>query len=1059
MSNQATITLFFIFFFLFNKKSIAYQLAPSSLPHSLEILKSKAEHLNNDQLWNESIALYQEIQQQCYARGIHDLGIDLYEYIFVVTVLREDYDLNDKLAFIQQCAAKETHPNFLGLYYGAMAHAYIYYGEVDSMNKYYNLAHNIYTRDQRYEQSGNLNVTIATEYYFLGELITARVYLQKAEKLLHEKLAPHQIDIPSIYTIQTAIYTELSEYDKALISNLKSIQMYEADSTTRAIDLAYQYNNLATTYSELKDFENALAYYQKALYLIQNSPDYSADEIASLLSNIGATYFDQDNYKACKKHTLGSLNILTTYQEKTQEMVHDFIDNCHLLAKCYAHSHQPDSTLHYLQKAENINCTFPYRVATTYEIYSSFYLKQNNLTKAELYCHKALTAGITDYGEKGEFVSSSYRTLCQIAAAKKKYKEALSYCQKALEVLSFNFSDPNNLSNPALKDVFRKGELLKVLDLKMEYLEKLYSRDDPFVSEKQLFAAAKMATETLETLNKSLKSKESRLFWLNKRAIPLFEKAIQIALSIYAKNKDMKYLNEAFVLSERSKSMLMMAALQENDAFSFGGVPNQLVEKEKELHSLMVEAEKKRYDAQLIGDTKMVQYQDSLIFIYHHHIDALIHQFETQYSNYYSLKYATKVASIKDVQATLDHETTFIEYFEGKSKIYAFTITAKDAFVHTIERTPSYKHDITNFQALLINMNDVDKKPVNTYNRLIESAHNFYDKFLKNSLVEQQKRLIIIPDGLLGYIPFEVLLSQKVPTIINQTDNTVNFSILPYLIRDYTISYNYSATLLIDQQKYSKKQSNNGNILALAPSYKNKTAPSWRSQYEQKLRTELVELNGTTKELKFLKWAFKGKFLFGKTANEHAFKAQAPDYGILHLAVHGLVNNKRPDLSGLALEEDMHPQEDNILYAYEIKQLNLQAELVVLSACETGIGKYQRGEGVLSIGRGFMYAGVPSLLTTLWSLNDYSSPIIIEKFYENLSQGMQKDEAIRQAKLHYLDHYTGISTYPALWACFIQVGDYSPIHISKNNWKLQVGIASIFFLLLGILIFKKFKKR
>ncbi|BDS12106.1 CHAT domain-containing protein [Aureispira anguillae] len=1058
MSNLATIALLFIFFFLSIEKNHAYQTNPSILPTSLQVLKSKAEHLNNDGLWDESIALYQNIQEQCYALELKALGIDLYEYIFVVTVLREDHDLEDKLNFIEQCSAKETHPDFLGLYYGAIAHAYIYYGEIDSMNKYYDLAYALYTNKQKHLQATNLNVTIATEYYFLGELIAAKEYIQKAEKLLYEKLEPLQLDVPSIYTIQTAIYTELGEYNKALKSNLKSIQIYEADNTTRSLDLAYQYSNLATTYSALKDFENSLSYYQKALSLIKDIEDDSEIEIASLMYNIGATYLKQGNHHAGKEAFLKSFSILIKSKDMTDDMKQDFINNCHLLEDCYRYFNQQDSALYYLKKAEELNKTFPYRIAFTYECYSNIYLGQNNFVKAKIYSEKSLEAGLASYGEKSEIVRDAYRSLAKIAATQRNYKEALFYNQKVLESLSFNFSDENGLSNPKLNDVFRKGDLVKDLSFKMQYLELLYLRDDEFVSAEDLYATAKLATENLELLNKSLKNKNSQLYWLNKEAIPLFEKAIQIAIGIYNKTKNPKYLNEAFMLSEHSKSMLMMGALQENNASSFGGIPNKLVHREKELQKLLAEAEKKRFDANLIGDLDIVKHQDSLIFNYHHQVDALIFQFETEYPKYYQLKYAAQVADINSIQTTLDDSTTFIEYFEGKAKIYAFTITKNQAFVHAIERTPSYNRDIHDFQSMLTNIKEAADKPVNVYNKFIAEAHNLYNKLLKNSLVPHNNRLIIVPDGQLGYIPFDVFLPKKIAPIFNQAENTINFSILPYLIRDYKISYNYSATLLTSSPIRSK-QYKNGYVLALAPSYTNKSTPSCRSQYEQKLRKELVELPGATRELEFLKWTFNGCFLSSAEANEANFKQNAPNCSVLHLAVHGLVDNNKPELSGLALEEDMGKKEDNILYAYEIKQLDLQAELVVLSACETGIGKYQRGEGVLSIGRGFMYAGVPSLLTTLWSLNDYSSDKIIKQFYTNLSQGMKKDEAIQQAKLHYLNGHNGLSAYPALWACFIQVGDYSPIQISKKPWLLYGILGFISLLIIGRLLFKKIKRK
>jgi CHAT domain-containing protein len=310
----------------------------------------------------------------------------------------------------------------------------------------------------------------------------------------------------------------------------------------------------------------------------------------------------------------------------------------------------------------------------------------------------------------------------------------------------------------------------------------------------------------------------------------------------------------------------------------------------------------------------------------------------------------------------------------------------------------------------------------------------------------------------LGYLPFEVLIKEPVTLLKQGTDIGADFSKLPYLIRDYKISYNYSGTLLMAQQA-KKEHIINGNILALAPSYASAETPAWREKREVSLRKTLIELPGAVDEVTKLKELYNGQFYIGQQANETMFKDCAPKYGILHLAMHGLVDQKDPEYSGLALTEDQSKDEDNFLYAYEIKQLGLQAGLVVLSACETGVGKYQRGEGVVSIGRGFMYAGAPSLLMTLWSLNDQSGAAIVEQFYKNLSQGMEKDEAIRQAKLFYLDNYPAEYTHPFMWAAFVQVGDYSSIQINhKTNWNYYIIGAVVGLLVLLLSIFKTRKK-
>ena len=981
----------------------------------------------------------------------------MYEDLFNIAVFREDFALQNTLDFIEEYKKKEQHPYFLGLYFGGIATAYIYHEQIDSMLKYYTLACDSYNKEKSYKLEAMLNTVIASEFWFLEDLKEAEKYIEKAERILNEKLIPIGQDIPIFYNVHAGICMSLGKYHKGLKSSLKRIRILERDSNSYYLHLVYSYNNLATAYSDLEDFEHALIYYRKALSIVQSPEHYSIIEAASFTYNLGATYTSLGKHSKAKQAFLKSLSMLRTADEMDREMQIDYINNCHYLVDCYK-TYNQDSALFYAQEAEKMNKEFPYRVSNTLLCFSDIYLLKNKFDLAREYGNKALQVALEEYGEKNDFVINAHEALGRVAIAENDYKKALYHCQKSLEAISINFSDEHGLSNPTLNNVLLKGELVNILNIKLHYLEHLYLQDDPSITPEILYASAKLAAEALEQMNKSMKNEGSKLFWLNKKAIPLFEEAIQIALDIYNKTGEQEHLDEAFMLSERSKSMLMIDALQESNASSFGGIPDSLVLLEKELQKILTEAEKQRFDAIMAANEAEVKLQDSLIFHYKHQVDDLAHIFELEYPKYHKLKYTTKVANIKEVQAFLDHKTTFIEYFEGKSKIYAFSITKDKASVQEMEQGKEYLDDIISFQETIAGMEAVNQNAVKAHNKFIGISQQFYTKLIQNCLInETSDRLIIIPDGQLGYLPFEVLLNQKV-TPLNQKKQNVNFASLPYLIKDYKISYNYSGTLLLSQRE-NKKGIPNGNILALAPSYTT-APPTWRGKYEQRLRRNLTKLPGAKKEVQYLEDNFQGQFLKGKLASEENFKTEAEKYGILHLAMHGLLDNIKPELSGLAMEENDSRTEDNMLYAYEIKQLELNASLVVLSACETGIGKYQRGEGVLSVGRGFMYAGVPSLLMTMWSLNDFSSSIIVEQFYKNLGAGMEKDAAIRNAKLAYLDNYTGIAAHPALWACFVQVGDYSAITINKKGWPMYYyyALGGLLIVVVGLLGFRKARK-
>lgn len=131
------------------------------------------------------------------------------------------------------------------------------------------------------------------------------------------------------------------------------------------------------------------------------------------------------------------------------------------------------------------------------------------------------------------------------------------------------------------------------------------------------------------------------------------------------------------------------------------------------------------------------------------------------------------------------------------------------------------------------------------------------------------------------------------------------------------------------------------------------------------------------------------------------FKLSSRDYRVLHLAMHAIVDDTNPMHSKLVFTQKQDSVEDNFLHAYEIYNMNIPAQMTVLSACETGYGKLAKGEGIMSLGRAFAYAGCPSVVMSHWAVNDASTAKLMEYFYKYLSYGEAKDRALQLAKLEF----------------------------------------------------------
>jgi CHAT domain-containing protein len=194
-----------------------------------------------------------------------------------------------------------------------------------------------------------------------------------------------------------------------------------------------------------------------------------------------------------------------------------------------------------------------------------------------------------------------------------------------------------------------------------------------------------------------------------------------------------------------------------------------------------------------------------------------------------------------------------------------------------------------------------------------------------------------------------------------------------------------------------------------------------------------------------------GTVFLGKDAVEERFKSIGSNFQIVHFATHGMANDRDPDFSLLAFTEVPDSIENEFIYVSDLYNMQLNADLVVLSACETGLGELRKGEGVISLARGFSYAGAKGIFTTLWSVNDLATSLIIESFYKYLKQGKDKDEALHLAKMDFLSQADNQKAHPFLWAPFIFIGDTSPLEIKGGGmpW-MFIGIAAAVVALLGL---------
>jgi CHAT domain-containing protein len=301
-----------------------------------------------------------------------------------------------------------------------------------------------------------------------------------------------------------------------------------------------------------------------------------------------------------------------------------------------------------------------------------------------------------------------------------------------------------------------------------------------------------------------------------------------------------------------------------------------------------------------------------------------------------------------------------------------------------------------------------------------------------------KNRLVIIPDGVLYYIPFEALIANTP----RQTDQTVDFTKLEYLLRSYEISYSYSSSFYLNRLQQKDSTTTKAlSYVGFAPVFRDTDSngifhPNNALTLEKDpavLRSITVdgkrfsELKYSEREVSLVAEDFqkKGKsgtsFLYDN-ASEENFKLNVGKYSCIHIATHGYINEEHPQLSMLLFSQPQHSSttEDGVLYASEMYNLSLNADLLVLSSCQSGLGKYVKGEGIIAMTRGFFYSGAHNIIFSLWKVYDKQTNELMTEFYDHVLEGETFSSALRKSKLRLISDRS--TAFPSKWSGFILVG-------------------------------------
>lgn len=814
-----------------------------------------------------------------------------------------------------------------------------------------------------------------------------------------------------------------------------AIEILEKNSGDNRKTIAGCYNISAMYWVDKKDYEQGLNYYNQALNLKIEALGKDDRSVGITLNNIGNVYyFLEDNLKAIDYYQK-ALRIKIQQLGDNHPRVADTYFN---IGSIYARDSNYEKAIDFFEKALRINKQHEEdqnrKLAHTLTSLSEAYFHENQFERALKFGNQAI-----EYYNKSEenpiYSATAYQNLGTIYQSAKKYEQAFPYYQKALEMLSPHPLQESSLDNPLIEKYYVSQRLYQVLNEKMSTLI-AWNKETP--EDFKLTAALNTAEALIQTIvfiQQDIESENSK-FLFSKKSRLIFENALDLCFTLFKKTGKPIYNEKALGIYEKSKAFLLRNILQDERAKNLAEIPDSITQRvltqKKELNEIVFQTKE-------TSDIGKKNELENLLFEKNRMYQSNIIELEQNFPKYFQIKNDLVDFKLLDIQQNIKEDEAVFAWFTGENQLFFFEITNTHIEFKRLIKNKDLEKNIAAFSSMLKD-NILASKKGNSkqlYSDFIDQSSSIYREIFPLE-ISIPKSLVLIPDGVLNLIPLEILLTGNSKSLTE-----IDYSTLPYLLQQASIRYAYAPSLLMN---VPIKESTINEILAFAPSYANSDNLNLAS------RSGFSPLEFAQKEIKNLSQINITKTMIGSTATEDNFKDLAHQYRFLHLAMHAFTNDETPAFSGLIFPSNDEKQIPEILYAYEISNMELASDLVVLSACNTGSGKQVAGEGQISLARSFRQAGCPNIIQSLWQADDETTSILMEKFYKNLKEGRGKSEALRLAKLSYLDQSR--KNFPHYWATFVLTGDNDSIDFGQSNilWYLIIFCAVI---LIGLYAWKR----
>lgn len=818
------------------------------------------------------------------------------------------------------------------------------------------------------------------------------------------------------------MHQEMSEFVAARDFYAQALQLYKAvgERQGEAIIL----NNVGGVHRALGEYQRALDCHLQALPIRRELEDREGEGIT--LNNIGGIYAALGDHSKAVEYLEPALRTYRLMGDRRREA-----QALNSLGVAYRNAGRNESAAQHLKEALALRRAAGDRrgESITLNNLAGLYQRMGDEPKAleQFTASLQLKRALAD--RRGEAVT--LRNLGTLYQSMGESQKALGHLHEALKL----------------------SEAVKDRDLEAETLAELARAEQAKGNLAESRVLIERSLKMMESQRIQMASPDLRASYFAE-VRKSFEFYIDLLMRLHQGAPSGEFARTAFDASEQARARSLLEMLTESEAGLVPQVDPALREREKLLHARLGAIQNRfiQADSSVRSERAKTAALESELQKTENELSLLQLEIQGKDPRYADLQHP-KPVHLTETQQMLPDRSILLEYALGKQASFLFAVTRREFEVFRLPGSTALEERITKLRQALA-------QPGRTgLSNYITQATALHGDLLApaDRLLAGKQELIVAPDGILHYLPFEVLLTRdrkvSAPSPLRE---------LPYLVRDFSILYAPSASVLAHLQRGRQEPMRPDKaLLAYAdpaygeqqPAASSPVGGLVRSAFGEQSSWKLSRLEHSRKEAEAIARLFpreQATLYLGADAREENVKVpgRLGQYRILHFATHGILNENRPQLSGLVLSlsqsggldhgstapapktrsearSDSAPatdafREDGLLQVYEIFKLKLNADLVVLSACETGLGKEVRGEGLIGLTRAFLYAGTSSVVVSLWKVADQSTAELMIPFYKRLRDGVGKAEALRQAQLEMIRK--GRFAHPYYWAPFVLVG-------------------------------------